>query len=67
MERAGLDPHHLANFLERMTTMKLFEFISDHPDSQSRADDIRSRVKHRNVVVSPILHGATWQELQDRL
>lgn len=63
MERADLEPENMANFLERMLSVGFLEFLSDHPDSEKRAAEIRKAIKGKKYHYRPILSEETWQKI----
>lgn len=67
MTQAGMNPEALGDFLERMETIQLLEFLSTHPDSRKRAEHIRLLAKEHEVPYTDTLSPDTWNKLKDKL
>lgn len=67
MTQAGMNPKALSNFLERMETIQLLEFLSTHPDSRKRAEHIRLLTKDHELPYINTLSPDTWNNLKEEL
>lgn len=71
MIRADIDPEPFADFLVRLTDdenlpSQLY-WISTHPQSKERSEQIKHRIKGQNTVKVPILKASTWELLKKKV
>lgn len=69
---AEIDPEPFANFLYKLSDndndlMKYLTWISTHPESRERAEDIIKYCKTKTVISNPVLSQETWDNLIDSL
>ena len=64
LRKAGYNPKDMANFMRRMQSSGMLEFISDHPDSKKRADMIEKKVAHSKIQNQNILSDYTWEKMK---
>lgn len=64
LRKAGYNPKDMANFMRRMQSSGMLEFISDHPDSQKRAGMIEKKVAHSKIQNQNILSDYTWEKMK---
>ncbi|WP_186757255.1 M48 family metallopeptidase [Echinicola salinicaeni] len=66
---AKIDPKHFADFLYRLSLddpeiMRYITWISTHPNSNDRAQNIIEYQEGNLVISEPILDNATWKEIK---
>jgi predicted Zn-dependent protease len=68
---AHINPRPFADFLGSMdeegNEIKALSWISTHPDSNERAEDILKALEHRMIHDSPVLMQATWERVLEEL
>jgi len=66
LEKAGINPVHLGNFLLRISTResgrRVPEWVSTHPDSRNRAAEIFEKSEQMEAEFEPLYDG-DWKEL----
>ncbi len=72
MVKAQIDPEPFANFLYKLSdsepeVMKYLSWISTHPESKERAEDIVEYCKTKTGKNKPILTQETWSNLLEEL
>ncbi len=69
MLKAGIDPAGLSDFLDRMDSLGMLEFLSDHPDSKKRAEFINKFIGENanGVRYHDILSPNTWEQMQNSI
>lgn len=67
MTQAGMNPEALSDFLDRMETIQLLEFLSTHPDSRKRAEHIRLLTKDHELPYINTISPDTWNNLKEEL
>ncbi|MFN3403483.1 MAG: M48 family metallopeptidase [Cytophagaceae bacterium] len=69
MAKANMDPEHLANFLFRLSLEKEhlpkeFEWISTHPDSKERANEILKLKAQEEINSVPVTEEGKWNRIK---
>ena len=69
---ARIDPAPLADFLYRMaqetsTVPKQLYWISTHPDSEERAQEILKEIKGKTLKKEPVLSAESWESLKNEV
>ena len=64
LTKADYNPMDMANFMRRMQSCGVLEFLSDHPDCQKRACRIEKKVVHSKMNSQFILSDDTWKKMK---
>lgn len=65
LDNMKVDGHAIADFLDRMDSYGIMEYLSDHPDCKKRAKHIRKIKLKSHSPYRQLLNQRTWNKMKD--